>query len=57
LGLIFGGTTASSMQGAALSRAYAMAMFCAAALAALSALTAALTIRLGTAPSKIGSLS
>jgi EmrB/QacA subfamily drug resistance transporter len=57
LGLILGGTTASSMQGAALSRAYAMAMFCAAGLAALGALTAALTVRLGPARPNIGSLS
>jgi EmrB/QacA subfamily drug resistance transporter len=45
LGLAFGGADASSMQAAALVDAYRLVMFAAAALAALSALTAALTIR------------
>jgi EmrB/QacA subfamily drug resistance transporter len=44
LGLAFGGADASSMQAAALTDAYRLVMLCAAALAALSALTAALTI-------------
>jgi len=47
LGLAFGGPTAASMQAAALGRAYSLVMFCAAALAGLSALTAAMTIRPG----------
>ena len=45
LGLAFGGADASSMQPAALVEAYRLVMFAAAALAALSALTAVLTIR------------
>ena len=44
LGLAFGGADASSMQAATLVDAYRLVMFGAAALAALSALTAALTI-------------
>jgi EmrB/QacA subfamily drug resistance transporter len=44
LGLAFGGAEASSMQGAALVDAYRVVMLSAAALAALSALTAALTV-------------
>ena len=44
LGLAFGGADAASMQPAALVDAYRLVMFAAAALAALSALTAALTI-------------
>lgn len=57
LGLTFGGTAASSIEGATLLRAYAMAMFCAAALAALTALTAAMTMRLGRQRSRIDSHS
>jgi EmrB/QacA subfamily drug resistance transporter len=44
LGLAFGGPAVDSMQAPVLSRAYSLVMFCAAALAGLSALTAALTI-------------
>lgn len=44
LGLAFGGADASSMDAGALADAYRLVMFCAAALAGLSALTAALTI-------------
>lgn len=44
LGLAFGGVDASTMQMAALVDAYRLVMFGAAVLAALSALTAALTI-------------
>ena len=47
LGLAFGGAGAASMQAPALARAYSVVMFCAAALAALSAVTAAMTIRPG----------
>jgi MFS family permease len=47
LGLSFGGPAAASMQPPALARAYSLVMFCAAALAALSALTAAMTIKPG----------
>jgi EmrB/QacA subfamily drug resistance transporter len=45
LGLAFGGADASSMKPAALTDAYRLTMFAAAILAALSALTAAMTIR------------
>jgi len=45
LGLTFGGADASSLQAAALSRAYGTVMFCAAVLAGLSALTAAIMIK------------
>jgi EmrB/QacA subfamily drug resistance transporter len=45
LGLAFGSVDASSMQAAQLSRAYGIVMLSAAALAGLSALTAAITIR------------
>jgi len=44
LGLAFGGSDAGGMQGAALTEAYRVVMFVAAALSALSALTVALTI-------------
>jgi EmrB/QacA subfamily drug resistance transporter len=44
LGLAFGGADASSLQPAALTDAYRLTMFTAAVLAALSALTAAMTI-------------
>jgi EmrB/QacA subfamily drug resistance transporter len=47
LGLAFGGPAADSMQAPQLARAYSLVMFCAAALAGLSALTAAMTIRPG----------
>jgi EmrB/QacA subfamily drug resistance transporter len=51
LGLAFGGQAADSMQAPVLSRAYSVVMYCAAALAGLSALTAAMTIRPGAPPS------
>jgi hypothetical protein len=47
LGLAFGGSAVASMQAPVLARAYSVVMFCAAALAGLSALTAAMTIRPG----------
>ena len=53
LGLAFGGADASSMQAATLVEAYRVVMFAAAALAVLSALTAALTI--GPQPKQQGS--
>ena len=51
LGLAFGGAGGASMQAPVLTRAYSVVMFCAAALAGLSALTAAMTIRPGAASS------
>ncbi len=45
LGLAFGGVDAASLQAGAVANAYRFVMLCATALAALSALTAALTIR------------
>jgi sugar phosphate permease len=45
LGLAFGGADAASMHARTVADAYRLVMLCAAALAALSALTAALTIR------------
>jgi sugar phosphate permease len=53
LGLAFGGADASAMEAAALIDAYRLVMLSAAALAALSALTAALTI--GPQPEQRGS--
>ena len=53
LGLAFGGADASSMQTATLVEAYRVVMFAAAALAVLSAMTAALTI--GPQPKQQGS--
>ena len=44
LGLAFGGTDTSSLDGSVLTQAYRLVMLCAAVLAALSSLTAALTI-------------
>ncbi len=45
LGLAFGGTASAEMEGAGLARAYRSVMFAAAAMAAASALVAALTIK------------
>ena len=44
LGLAFGGTDTSSLDGSVLTQAYRLVMLCAAVLAALSSLTAALTV-------------